>query len=481
MNELEDLEQQLSQLERLSKILEPDHEKRKHLLEKVGNYSETFLENIDNKVAYLSTEDKGSALLEDPIKEEGTNIDQLLSLIEKNVDRPGLNPASGGHIAFIPGGGLYPSALGDYLADISNRYSGVFYANPGAVRMENMLIKWMCQLFGYEEGAGGNLCSGGSMANLIAIVTARNYKMIKGVDLSRTVIYSTQQAHHCTRKSILIAGLGETILRNIPMDDCFRMDTKSLRKQILSDKNDGLKPFMIIASAGTTDTGAIDPLDEIGKLAQKENLWFHVDAAYGGFFILCDRGKKKLKGIEKADSIVVDPHKGLFLPYGSGAVLIKDVKNLYRAHHMQANYMQDSFEEIEELSPADLSPELTKPFRGLRMWLPLKLFGLAPFRAALEEKILLCQYFYQNLLTFKYVEIGPFPELSVLIYRFIPPDQEANIYNLELVEKVKEEGSVFISSTTIDNKIYLRVAILCFRTHKQTLDKYLKVLKKITQ
>ena len=148
---------------------------------------------------------------------------------------------------------------------------------------------------------------------------------------------------------------------------------------------------------------------------------------------------------------------------------------------MQANYMQDSFEDIEELSPADLSPELTKPFRGLRMWLPLKLFGLAPFRAALQEKILLCQYFYQNLLTFKHVEIGPFPELSVLIYRFIPPDQEANAYNLDLVEKVKEEGSVFISSTTIDKKIYLRVAILCFRTHKETLDKYLKALKKFTQ
>lgn len=481
MNKLEELELQLCQLERLSKILEPGHGERKQLFEKVGNYSETFLENIDKKAAYLNTEDKGSALLEDPIKEEGTDIEQLLSLIEENVDRPGLNPASGGHIAYIPGGGLYPSALGDYLADVSNRYSGVFYANPGAVRMENMLIKWMCQLFGYGEGAGGNLCSGGSIANLIAIVTARNFKEIKGVDLSRTVIYSTQQAHHCTRKSILIAGLGEVILRNIPMDDCFRMNTQSLRQQILSDKNVGLKPFMIIASAGTTDTGAIDPMEEIGEIAQKEDLWFHVDAAYGGFFMLCDSGKKKLKGIEKADSIVVDPHKGLFLPYGSGAVLIKDVRNLYQAHHMQANYMQDSFEDIEELSPADLSPELTKPFRGLRMWLPLKLFGLAPFRAALEEKILLCQYFYQSLLTFKHVEIGPFPELSVLIYRFIPPDQEANAYNLELVEKVKEEGSVFISSTTIDKKIYLRVAILCFRTHKQTLDKYLKALKKFTQ
>lgn len=447
----------------------------------VVEYSENFLHNIDQLKAYQTTADKGKALWEHPITEEGISIHQALEILTYNVDRPGLNPASGGHIAYIPGGGLYPSSLGDYLADITNRYAGVFYASPGAVRLENMLLDWMCRLFGFPKGAGGNLTSGGSMANLIAVVTARDHGQFKAKDFDKLVIYSTAQAHHCTKKAIKISGLAEAIQRNIPMDTYYKMDAQALAQAIVQDKKAGLIPFMVIASAGTTDTGAIDPLNAIADICQEEEIWFHVDGAYGGFFILTDEAKTQLQGIERADSIVIDPHKGLFLPYGSGAVLVRNAKWLYDSQHMEANYLQDAFDDIEELSPADLSPELTKPFRGLRMWLPLQLFGLAPFRSALSEKIWLCRYFYEEIQKIEGFEVGNYPDLSVMIYRFLPPQGDANAYNLDLVNQVKEDGQVFISSTTIDGIVYLRLAVLSFRTHLSTIQTLLKVLQKLTQ
>jgi glutamate/tyrosine decarboxylase-like PLP-dependent enzyme len=403
-------------------------------------------------------------------------MEQLLSLIAKNVDRPGLNPASGGHIAYIPGGGIYPSALGDYMADVTNRYAGVFYGGPGAVRMENILIRWLCDLFGLPKEAGGNLTSGGSIANLIGVVTARDYRGLKGVDFHKTVIYTSQQAHHCTTKAVKISGLQEAIIRNIPLDEHFRMNPAELLKAIQRDKASGLIPFMVIASAGTTDTGAIDPLDTIADICASEEVWFHVDAAYGGFFILTPECKADFKGIERADSIVIDPHKGLFLPYGSGVVLVRNAKQLYDSQHMAANYMQDTYEDVEELSPADMSPELTKPFRGMRLWLPLQLFGVAPFRACLSEKIWLCRYFYEEIQKLGF-EVGPYPELSVMIFRYVPEGKDANQFNLDLQEAVRQDGRVFLSSTTIDGTIYIRLAVLSFRTHLTTIDTCLAILK----
>ena len=213
---------------------------------------------------------------------------------------------------------------------------------------------------GYPEDASGNLASGGSIGNLIAIVTARDYKNIESLNISKSVIYLTSQVHHCVQKAIRIAGLKQAQITYIPVDENFKMDTKILRQQIQDDIESGKNPFLLIGSAGTTDVGAIDPLDKLADIANEFDLWFHVDGAYGGFFNLTEDGKKKLKGIERSDSLVIDPHKGLFLSYGLGAVLIKNVKAQQDAHFYQANYMQDALLNTEEISPADLSPELTK-------------------------------------------------------------------------------------------------------------------------
>ncbi len=470
-----ELLKKIKSLEKISRNLEPNADQRKEVIGKVVRYADDFLENLGSIKAYEFKEDNGKELSETLISEEPGSLSDVLGLIERNVDHNGVNPASPGYLAFIPGGGLYYSAAGDYLADVFNRFAGMYFASPGAVRMENVLLRWMAEMVGFPKEAAGNLSSGGSISNLIAVTTARDAFGIKGRDLDKSVIYHTSQYHHCLDKSIRIAGLKECIRRNIPMDERFRMKTDELETQIKIDIRNGLQPWLVIASAGTTDVGAVDPLEKIGTIAKKYSMWFHVDAAYGGFFALTTKGKKILKGIEQADSVVLDPHKGLFLPYGTGAVIVKDGKKLQASFSFQANYMKYDPSE-HELSPAELSPELTKHFRGLRMWLPLMLHGLKPFRAALEEKLLLTKYFYEEIQKAGF-EVMMEPELSVTTYRYVPETGDANEFNMNLLDLVKKDGRVFISATTIDGKYVLRMACLSFRTHLDTIDLLISILK----
>ena len=469
------MKETIRKLELASRVLEPNAAAREAVRSHVVKYAEDFLDNIEDLKAFNISDAKGIGLLDSPISEEGIGIDEAISLIRDNVDTPGLNPASGGHVAYIPGGGIYYSALGDYLADVFNRYAGVFYASPGAVRMENMLIRWMSEIVGYPSDAAGNLTTGGSLANLIAIVTARDAQNIKAKDIERSVIYLSEQAHHSVDKAIRIAGLGECIVRHIPLDSKYRIIAEELEHQIVEDRREGLNPFLVVASAGTTDVGAIDPLSEIGDIAKRNGIWYHIDAAYGGFFILTDEGKKKLAGIEKSDSLVIDPHKGLFLPYGLGVVLVRNAEALFESQKYSANYMQDARDVNEEASPADLSPELTKHFRGLRLWLPLKLHGLAPFRACLEEKLALAKYFHAEVTKLGF-ESDLEPELSVVVYRYVPQNGDPGAFNKRLLEEVVADGRVFISSTRLNGRFTLRFACLAFRTHLKTVDTLLQIL-----
>jgi glutamate/tyrosine decarboxylase-like PLP-dependent enzyme len=235
----------------------------------------------------------------------------------------------------------------------------------------------------------------------------------------------------------------------------------------------------VIAAAGTTDTGAVDPLDAIASVARRERCWFHVDAAYGGFFLLTEHGRAALRGIERSDSVVLDPHKGLFLPYGAGVVVVRDAEPLVASHDLSGSYMQDAVREPGEISPADVSPELSKHFRALRMWLPLILVGTGPFRAALDEKLLLARYFHREIGRAGY-QVGPVPDLSVVTYRWAPPGaspERIDEINQAIVAGSRRDGRVFLSSTMLDGRFTLRMASLAFRTHRRTIDLAVRVLR----
>jgi glutamate/tyrosine decarboxylase-like PLP-dependent enzyme len=468
-------------LEQTSRRLDPGAESRRSTLNAVRDYAERFLKALPETNTYVPDHGR-QGLVHEPMREDATEIQDLLELYRREVDTTGILPASGGQLGYIPGGGLFPSALGDFLAGISNRYSGVSFAGPGAADMEGALVRWMCELAGYPEDAGGDLTSGGSLATLSALVTARDAKGIDYKQIPAACIYLTAQAHHCVSTALHVAGLAGVARRTVPMDGHFRMDAGRLRKMIAEDRQKGLTPWLVVASAGTTDTGAVDPIPAIAAVCAENGLWFHLDAAYGGFFRLCDEGREKLTGMELADSIVMDPHKGLGLPYGCGAVLLRDRRLLARSFSYYADYMQDAIREDRELaamnSPADFSPELTRPFRGPRMWFPLKLFGLAPFRASLAEKIWLARYFYDEIGKLESFEVGPYPDLSIVTFRLQPGSGDANEINRKLLQAVHDDGRVFITSTLIDGKFTLRLAVLNFRTHLEQIDYLLDLLKR---
>ncbi len=465
--------EKIKALEKLSKTLEPEPKLRDHWNEQIKQYADHFLD-IRNPGETYKAEHPNSSLLE--FDNSPKPIEELIQYVQKKVDDTGINPASSKHFGYIPGGGLFTTALGDYMAATTNRYVGISYASPGGVRIENQLIRWMCQLMGYPDTALGNLASGGSIANLIAIVTARDHAGIKARDFESSCIYLTEHVHHCVQKALRIAGMADALIRYVPVNEEMKMDTQALDQLVREDLTHGLKPFLLVGSAGTTNTGVIDPLDEMADIAEQHQLWFHVDAAYGGFFMMVDDLKPKFKGIERSDSITIDPHKGLFLSYGLGAVLIKNVQAVFKSHHYEANYMQDAMDPEREISPADVSPELTKHFRGLRMWLSLHLYGLDALQAAIEEKVWLCRYFYEKIQEIGF-ETGPPPELSVMIYRYVPEEGDADTFNQKLVQYVHEDGRVFVSSTTIDGVFWIRLAVGSFRTHLEQVELCLEILK----
>lgn len=472
---------EIKALEKIAKLLEPSANEKKIWNEHVLHHADQFIEQLGTSPALYNTEKLGAGILDYDIEENASELTTLLDALKTHVDEGGINGASPGHMGYIPGGGLYPSALGDYLAAISNKYAGMFFPAPGAVRLENMLIRWMNRVMGFPSTAAGNLTSGGSISNLIAVVTAREAKNVKAKDFHRLVVYLSGQTHHSLQKALKIAGLGEAQLRYLTLDNNFHIDSNDLKLAIEEDKKNGLLPFFVNASMGTTNTGTIDPINEMADISAQYKVWFHVDAAYGGFFKLVPEMKDKFTGVEKADSITLDPHKSLFLPFGTGAILIKDVQSLYRAHQYTADYLQDLTAPHQEINPADVSPELTKHFRALRMWLPLKLFGLSPFRAALKEKALLAQYFHQEVQKIDGIETGSAPDLSITIFRFVPKNGDANSFNDKLIKAIQKDGRIFLSSTTIDGVFWIRVAVLMFRTHLSQIDLLLNIVKEKTK
>jgi aromatic-L-amino-acid decarboxylase len=407
--------------------------------------------------------------LAEPLPTAGTPLPELLDLIFDRAAPRSFNTAGPGYLAYIPGGGLVHAAVADLIADTVNRYTGVFAAAPALAQLEINVLRWLCEMAGYPQGAGGLLTSGGSLANWIALVTARRERLPENF-LSGT-LYVSDQTHHCVEKSALLAGFPPRNVRKIPVDGQYRIRIDALEEALAADRAAGFTPFFLTGNAGTTNSGAVDPLGELADVAARHGLWFHVDAAYGGPFVLTRDGKQALAGIERSDSLVLDPHKGLFLPYGTGALLVRDPETLRRAHSVAADYMPPIQDEPVDFS--EISPELSRPFRGLRLWLPLKLLGVGPFQEALEEKLTLARWACEELRQVDGIEILAEPQLSLFAFRLVLPgkdDAELNAINRELQKRINGRQRVHLTGTMLGGRYAVRICVLSFRTHRDRME-----------
>jgi len=471
---IERLRADIERLREAASPLEPDSEGRRELGTMVLDHALGFLDQVEDAPSLRPASEAFAERLEPEFSEEGRGAATVLDYVGSCIERPGITTTSPRFMGYIPGGGLFHSALGDMLAAASNKYSGFAPAAPGAVRIENACTQWLAGVIGYPSESAGTLTSGGSMANLTAIVAAREARDPEGGG----AVYLTRFAHHCIDKALHIAGRAHSPRRLIATDDHYRMSVEALEQALEEDARQSIRPWLVVASAGTVDTGSVDSLADIADLCRRHGAWFHVDGAYGGLFALCDQGRKLLRGIEQADSVALDPHKTLFLPYGTGAALVRDGQQLLGAFSASAEYIRPFSETDVGPSPADLSPELTQHFRALRLWLPLQIAGVGAFRAAQAEKLALARYFHARLSEIDGFDPGPAPDLSVVAFRYLPKSGDADEFNERLIRHVQQEGRVMLSGTRIDGRFYLRCAILCFRTHLEHVDEAIDAVRR---
>jgi aromatic-L-amino-acid decarboxylase len=418
------------------------------------------------------------ALIEREPPEEGSEPGALLDLLFDEAIPASFNNAGPGFLAYIPGGGQPYAAAADLISAAVNRYTGVFAPAPALVQLETNVIRWFARAVGYPASAGGFLTSGGSLANFSAVVAARHEKLPE--NFLKGTLYVSDQGHHCVRKAALLAGFPAANVREIPSDAAYRMRLDALAGRVAADRAAGLTPFLVVASAGTTNTGAVDDLSALADFAAGEGLWLHTDAAYGGFFALTERGRRALAGLERADSLVLDPHKGLFMPYGSGCLLVKDPGALRRSHSVQAHYMPGMQEDPDSVDFCEISPELSRNFRGLGPWLAIKLCGLAAFRAALDEKLDLAQEAARSLRAIPGMTLVAEPPLSLVAFRLAPEGaslEESNRLTRELMARVNAKNRVLLTGTLLGDAYAGRMCILSFRTHRDRVGMALDDLR----
>ncbi len=447
--------------------LEPDEARMRAMLDAVLDRIVAHVGSLAEQPAAATegAEDLARSLRQE-LPETGRSLDELLELLFEVAVPCSFNTAGPGYLAYIPGGGLFESAVGSFIADAVNRYVGVFAAAPALAQLEANVVRWFAQIIGYPDSARGFLASGGSLATFSGLVTARRERLPE--NFLDGVIYVSDQAHHSIARAAMLAGFPDDNVRTLPSDDQFRLQPQTLVEAVQADRDAGRMPFLVAASAGTTNSGAIDPLEPIAQIAAEHGLWMHVDAAYGGFFMLTDRGRRAMVGLERADSVVLDPHKALFLPYGSGCLLVRDGDALRRAHAVHAEYMPPMQQAADLVDFCQISPELSRGFRGLKAWLPLSLHGFGPFRESLREKLELTDWITERLRRIDGVAIVVEPQLTVVAWRLELAGQdpaELDAMNRALMALINDRKNVYLTGTVLAGKFVIRICILSFRTH----------------
>ncbi|MCP3920285.1 MAG: aminotransferase class I/II-fold pyridoxal phosphate-dependent enzyme [bacterium] len=461
--------------------LELSGDELRELVATVTEHLARYVDTLETQpVKDLEGADAIARELSRPLPEKGTPLGEILDdLFERWIPK-GFNPASPGYLAFIPGGGILHAGVADLIAATINRYVGVWTAAPPLARLEADVVRWFCDMVGYPAEAGGFLTTGGSLANLSAIVTARRARLPE--DFLTGVIYASEQSHHSIHKAATLAGFPRRNLRLIPADRRCRIDPQALARAVDEDRAAGRTPFLICANAGTTNTGAIDDLPGLADFAEREELWLHVDAAYGGFFRLTERGRERLRGLERADSVVLDPHKTLFLPYGTGSLIVRDVESLRRAHSQRADYMPAMQEDPDQVDFCEISPELSRDFRGLRVWLPIAMHGIGPFRDNLDEKLDLIEWATAELHALAGVEVVAEPQLTVVAFRFVQPGldaEELDAWNARCLEEINAGGRVLLTPTQLDGRFVIRICVVSFRTHADRVEECLAAIRAV--
>jgi glutamate/tyrosine decarboxylase-like PLP-dependent enzyme len=398
---------------------------------------------------------------------EGVEFEELIATLQRSVFPYHAREPHPGFLAYVPSCPTFPAVLGDWIATGYNFFAGVWPVAAGPNEIEIVVLDWFREWMGMPPGSGGILTTGGSAANLTSVVAARHQATEAGADISKLMVYTSAQAHSSVTRAAWIAGIPRANVITVAIDDDYRMLTSDLQRAVAADRSDGLSPFMVVASAGTTNTGTVDPLHQIADYCVAEKLWLHVDAAYAGFAALTSEGKQMLSGLGRADSLTLDPHKWLFVPFECGCLMVRDPATVTSAFRIMPEYLKDVQPGEEEVNFADRGEQLTRYSRALKVWMSVNYFGTTAIAQAIQdamERARLLEALVRESADFEILSPAQF---GIVCFRAIPSGyslQELDALNERINARVVSEGRFLISSTRLGDKFSLRMCTLGFRT-----------------
>jgi len=410
-------------------------------------------------------------LLWEPPPEEGRDPEHVIRRVESDVLAHMGRVHHPRFFAFVPGPGNWIGVLADLLATGTNVFAGTWFEASGPAMVELVTADWLRMWCGLPGEAGGVFVSGGSMANLTALAVARRIALDDRI--AGATAYCSDQTHSAVDRAFAVLGFGPDQVRRLPSDDQYRLSVPSLREAVASDRAAGRRPFCIVANAGTTNTGAVDPLGDLADLCEGEGLWLHTDAAYGGAAVLCERGRRELTGLERSDSLALDPHKWLFQPFEIGCVLVRQRQWLPTTFHVLPDYLRDVETGLGEVNFADYGIQLTRGFRALKLWMSIQVFGVAAFRRAVERGFENAERAEKLLRDAGVWRIVTPARMGIVTFTWsgdgISAD-EARSVTMGLVEAALHDGTTLVSSTTLRGEPVLRLCGINPRTTREDLE-----------
>ncbi|MDQ4079890.1 MAG: aminotransferase class I/II-fold pyridoxal phosphate-dependent enzyme [Gemmatimonadota bacterium] len=456
--------------------LDLDYETMRRLGHLVADTVANHLATLRDQPAYATLGPDTAARLVDPAAPaQGTDFETLLTMLRERVFPHAAREPHPGFIAYVPSCPTFPAVLGDWLATGFNFFAGVWPVAAGPNQIEVIVLEWFRQWLGMPEGTGGLLTSGGSGANLTAMIAARHHVTQDDASLiARLTVYSSDQTHSSVTRAAWLAGVPRAQVRAIATDEAYRLRVDALHDAIARDRAAGLLPLMVVANAGTTNTGSVDPLHDVADLCERERVWMHVDAAYGGFAVLTEDGKRALSGIERADSVTLDPHKWLFVPFECGSLLAREPRRLKAAFQIFPEYLADAQSVHEAVNFADYGEQLTRYSRAIKVWMSVRYFGTDAIRDAIERGVELARRLEQCVRGTPPLEVVSSAQFGVVCFRVRPDGMSEgpalDALNERVLARVVGEGRYFISSTRLRGAFLLRACILGYRTAEEDID-----------
>lgn len=464
-------------------------EEFKKYIQNVSDLLERYYEGLDREKVFAGkTPGEVRALFDEPLPEDGETVEKVLGRVENEVLESVTNSAGPHYYGYITGGGNHVAVLAEMIKASLNQNNLKWHSSPASTELEKLVMRWVAEFIGYPSDSAGVLLSGGSVANHNCLAVARKIK--SPVDIAEEGVYNappmtvyvSSEGHSSFDKAMDMLGLGKKYLRKVPVDEDLCVDVEALDKQISRDKNEGFFPICAVAVAGTTNSGAVDDMEGVAEVCQKHDLWFHIDAAYGGPAAKVNGVSHLFKGVELGDSVVVNPHKWLYVPFEAGGLLVKDPDHLRTTFSTIPDYLKSDRSGSGRTDLMEYNLPLTKEFKALKVWMTLKTYGARRLREAVKADIDKAAYLADQADRRASIELMAPAPLSIACFRYNPGglrEDELDNLNDKIIDKVESDGRIFLTGTKIKGRTALRTCFINHRSSTRNVEFLLDVVEEI--